>query len=360
MAVDNKTTESLPENFASVVDTLVNPQKQNTIKIAPPAQGEFKFETISYQGDGELGSVDGLTLDPDRETLWANVEQMAKLFGRKPNTITEHLRNIFREGELDEATVARKFPVTSAVGDSYSVLHYNLDVVLSVGYRVSSRQATKFRQWATAILKKYILQGYAINERRLEEDPSALKKLAAEVRILRTKEKNIYQAVRDCFKLSSSDYDPNSPRTRSFYSKLQDKFTYAITGETSAQVVLSRADGMKDFMGMTSTSTGRPTKSDAAVGKNYLNAEELYALHILCETFLLFAESKAIRGQPLTMKVMDEKFDQLLEVQGYPVFSAYGDYLKKAALQHAERELEVYRQRMRIEGKTLQGEKRAK
>ncbi len=356
MAKPPKDIDSVSDISANAVDALVSPKEPEQNKKAL-TQTEFNFETVSYHGNGELGDVDGITLDPDRETMWASTEQMSKLFGRKPNTITEHVRNIFKEGELDEATVAQKFRVTAKGGESYMVLHYNLDVVLSVGYRVSSRQATKFRQWATNTLKKYILQGYAINERRLEEDPRALKRLAAEVRTLRTKEKNIYQAVRDCFKLSSVDYDSKSQKRHSFYAKLQDKFTYAITGETAAQIVLSRADGMKDFMGLTSTKSGRPTKQDATVGKNYLDSEELYALHILCEQFLLFAESKAIRGQALTMKEMDEKFDQLLEVQGYPVFSEYGAYLKDAALAHAERELEVYRQRMRLEGKTLKGEK---
>lgn len=230
---------------------------------------------------------------------------------------------------------------------------------MSVGYRVSSRQATKFRQWATGILKSYILQGYAINERRMEDDPSALKRLAADVRTLRTKEKNIYEAVRECFKISSSDYDAKSKQTRSFYAKLQDKFTYAITGETAAEIVLKRADGMSEFMGLTATSAGRPTKKDAVVGKNYLNSEELYSLHLLCEQFLLFAESRAIRGQEITMTEMDTKFDQLLEVQGYPVFSEYGRYLKPESIEHAVRELEVYRQRVRIEGKNMDGNRKA-
>lgn len=360
MPKKDETIEPIPDNFANVVDTIVNPPQPEKEPQPVSTQTEMNFAQVSFQGDTELGAVEGLTFDPDRETIWGNTEQMAKLFGRSPKTINEHLRNIFKEGELDEASVARKFRITAEDGKNYSVLHYNLDVILSVGYRVSSRQATKFRQWATDTLKKYILQGYAIDERRLEEDPHALKRLAAEVRALRTKEKNIYQAVRDCFKISSSDYDSSSPHTRSFYAKLQDKFTYAITGETSCQLVLNRADGMKEFMGLTSTKAGRPTKADATVGKNYLNSDELYALHILCEQFLLFAESRAIRGQPLTMKEMDEKFDQLLEVQGYPVFSQYGEYLKHAAVAHAERELEVYRQRMRIEGKTLDGTKKLK
>lgn len=360
MPKKDDTIEPIPDTLDNVVDILVNPPIPEKEQPVVPVQTEMNFAQVSYQGDKDLGAVDGLNFDPDRETIWASIEQMSKLFGRAPNTITEHIRNIFKEGELDEASVARKFRVTAKDGKNYSVLHYNLDVVLSVGYRVSSRQATKFRQWATDTLKKYILQGYAINERRLEEDPHALKRLAAEVRALRTKEKNIYQAVRDCFKISSSDYDPASPRTKSFYAKLQDKFTYAITGETAAEIVLKRADGMKDFMGLTSTKSGHPTKADATVGKNYLQPDELYALHILCEQFLLFAESRAIRGQELTMQEMDEKFDQLLEVQGYPVFSEYGAYLKDAAVKHAERELEVYRQRMKIEGKTMDGRKKLK
>jgi len=249
-------------------------------------QGELHLEVVSFKGDGELGAVDALTLDPDRETMWASTEQMATLFGRSSKSINEHLRDIFKEGELDEASVARKLDITTSDGKTFKTLHYNLDVVLSVGYRVSSRQATKFRQWATEILKKYILQGYAIDERRLEDDPNALKRLAAEVRALRTKEKNIYQAVRDCFKISSSDYDAQSQQTRSFYAKLQDKFTYAITGKTSAQIVLGRADGRKDYMGLTATSSGRPTKKDEVEGKNYLKSDEHYALHIHCEQFL--------------------------------------------------------------------------
>ena len=177
---------------------------------------------------------------------------------------------------------------------------------------------------------------------------------------LRTKEKNIYQAVRDCFMISSSDYDAKAPQTRSFYSKLQDKFLYAITGQTASQVVINRADGLKDFMGLTSTKSGRPTKSDATVGKNYLDPDELYALHLLCEQFLLFAESKAIRGHVLTMKELDEKFDELLKVQGYDVFSEYRSYLKDAAMKHAEQELDRYRHRMKLEGRNVDGRKKVK
>ena len=181
-------------------------------------QGELSFETVSFSGDADLGPVENLTLDTDRDTIWASIEQMSKLFGKSPKTINEHLRNIFRDGELDEATSSRKFQIDVKGGRRYRVLHYNLDVILSVGYRVSSRQATKFRQWATDVLKRYILQGYALDERRLDEDPDALRRLAADVRTLRTKERNIYQAVRECFKISSSDYKSECQRKRDLFT----------------------------------------------------------------------------------------------------------------------------------------------
>lgn len=324
-------------------------------RVEGPRQGSF--ELVHYDGTGELGEVD-LGLDPTHETMWANIEQMAQLFGRAPNTINEHIRNIFRDGELDEASVARKIRVTAKDGKNYSILHYNLDIIISVGYRVSSKEATKFRQWATGILKAYITDGYALNESRLSDDPNSLRQLAAQIRRLRSSEKNIYQSVRDCFKISSTDYDNSARDTKSFYAKLQDKFTFAITDSTSSEIVLKRADGMKDFMGLTSTKSGTPTKQDARIGKNYLNPDELYALHILCEQFLLYAESRAIAGQELTMTQLNRKFDELLEVQGYPVFKEYKEYLADKARAHAEREFEVYRQRVRLENQNLGGARR--
>jgi len=256
-----------------------------------------------------------------------------------------------KEGELDEASVIRKFRITAKDGKDYKILHYNLDVMLSVGYRVSSKRATKFRKWANGILKAYITDGYAINEIRMADDSNALRTLAADVRRLRSGEKQIYEAVRECFKISSSDYDPKSQKTRSFYAKLQDKFLVAITGKTSSGVILERADHSKDMMGLTATKNGTPTLADAKTGKNYLFSDELYALHILCEQFLLFAESRAIRGLELTMSGMDGKFDELLKVQGHPVFEGYKTYLKDRAQDHARAELSAFKQRSRIERK---------
>lgn len=285
--------------------------------------------------------------DAGHDTIWASQAQMAELFGKDRDTIAEHIQNIFKSGELIEEAVTRKFPVTASDGKTYETKHYNLDVILSVGYRVSSAKATKFRQWATKTLKGYIVDGYAINERRMQEDPKALRGLAARVRELRSNEKQIYQAVRDCFAEVSTDYDGASNEARKFYAKLQDKFLWAVTEKTAAQIVLERADGTKPCMGITVNLDHMPKLGEAQVGKNYLQADELYTLHLLCEQFLLFAESKAIRGQTLTMAQMSAKFNELLETADYPVFPGYTDTLREKANNHATQELELFRQMVR-------------
>ena len=309
---------------------------------AVPPQGEL--ELVHYETQD---CASDFTFDPSNETVWATQQQMADLYRVASNTVTEHLKNIFREGELEEPAVARKFRATGKDGKFYNILHYNLDAVLSVGYRVSSKRATEFRRWATSTLRDYIVQGFALNEARLKDDPHALRKLAAEVRALRSGEVQIYQAVRDAFKLGSSDYDKDSPVTRSFYAKLQDKFLFAITGHTASEIILARADGKLDKMGLTAIGNKQPALSDAKIGKNYLDGDELYALHILCEQFLLFIESRALRGQNLTMTEMSEKFDELIKVQGHPVFREYRDYLKDRAMTHAQREFEAFKKQAR-------------
>jgi hypothetical protein len=276
---------------------------------------------------------------------------MATLFGRDTKTINYHLKTIFQEGELEEASVISKFEITAEDGKKYKTLHYNLDAILAVGFRASSRKAIKFRKWASSVLRAYIVEGYALNEARLADDTNALQKLAAQVRRLRSGEKVIYEKVRECFRIVASDYSASSPHTKSFYARLQDSFLYAITGQTSAQVILARADHRQDLMGLTSTKSGYPTLADATIGKNYLATNELYGLHILCEQFLLFAESAAVRGKTLTMTALSKAFDDLLKVQGHPVFQGYKTALRAIAEKHARKELGAYKQRMRLEVK---------
>lgn len=304
-----------------------------------PAQGEL--ELIHYEA---LGCASDFKLDPSNETVWATQQQIASTFGISASTVRGHLTNIFKEGELDEKAVARNFRATGQDGKVYRHIEYSLDAILSVGYRVSSKRATAFRRWATQTLKDYIVQGYALDEARLRDDPKALRDLAAKVRTLRAGEVQIYQAVREAFKIGSADYDKDSQHTRSFYAKLQDKFLFAITGKTASQIILERADGKLPNMGLTSLGNKNVVLTDTKIGKNYLDGDEIYALHILCEQFLLFIESRALRGEALTMAEMSRKFDELIVVQGHPVFREYRDYLKERAMAHAEREFIAYKE----------------
>lgn len=287
--------------------------------------------------------------DALNETVWATQQQIAELFERDANTIGEHLQNLFSEGELGREATTRKFRVVRPEGGravARDIDHYNLDAILAVGYRVSSKRATAFRQFATRTLKSYIIDGYAINERRLRGDPQALKELAAKVRELRAGERQIYAAVREVFKVSASDYSSSSQICKSFYAKLQDKFHYAVTGMVAASIILDRADGSLPNMGLISMRGPAPTLDDATVGKNYLDRDEIYTLHLLCEQWMLFVETKAFRGQRMTMRQLAEKLDELLALSDYPVFQEYKSYLKDHAVAHARRELAAYQRRM--------------
>jgi hypothetical protein len=307
-----------------------------------PKQGELElvhYEALECRAD--------FSLDPTNETVWATQQQIADAFGISTNTVGEHLRNIFREGELDEGATTRKFRAVGPNGKEYNYLHYNLEAILSVGYRVSSKRATAFRQWANGVLKSYLTQGFALNEARLRDDPKALRDLAAKVRAMRADEKNIYAAVRDVFALGASDYNKESPLVRTFYARLQDKFFHAVAGKTAAEIKLDRADHRKPAMGLTDMSGDYPKRKDIDTAKNYLNEDELYSLHILCEQFLLFVESKAIRGQTMTMSELSAKFDELIQVQGYPIFTGYKEYLVQRAKTHAHREYDAWLERTR-------------
>lgn len=309
----------------------------------PLAQGELPLEIIHYETPDCAADF---YLDPSNETLWATQQQIANAFGISPSTVRGHLQNIFKEGELDPSAVARQFRATAVDGRVYNYLQYSLDAVLSVGYRVSSKRATAFRRWATQTLKDYIVQGFALDEQRLRDDSNSLRDLAARIRALRSDERTIYSAVREVFAVGSNDYESNSSSARSFFAKLQDKFLYAITGNTASELILDRADHQLLNMGLQAMKGERPQMVDVVIGKNYLVPDELYALHILCEQFLLFVESRAIRGQTLTMAELAQKFDELIKLQGHPVFTEYKDYLVQKAKTHAVRELERYRNKL--------------
>jgi hypothetical protein len=308
------------------------------------------LEVVQYLRPGEAEPVD-FRFDPSNENIWATQAQIASLFGTKQPNVSTHIKNIFEEGELDQDSNIKKFNIA---GSSKPVTAYSLDAVISVGYRVNSKAATQFRQWANATLKAYIEQGYVLNERALRADPSKLNKLAAEVRALRAEEKQVYAKVRDCFKISASDYDPSSKEVRKFYALLQDKFHHAVTGMTSSKLVMDRADHTQENMGLQSISGKRPKTTEVKVGKNYLHREELYRLHLLSEQFLLFAESTALAGKKMTMASLHAQLDRLLTLNDYEVFPGYTDFLKQEAIRHAEVELKLYRVRLQVEAKGLE------
>lgn len=291
--------------------------------------------------------------ESEDQSIWATSQNIADLFGVDVSNARKHIRNIYSDEELEKTSTKAKFASVQKEGDREvtrpDVAHYNLDMILSVGYRINAKKAVKFRQWATKTLKTYIEQGYVINEKALRESPEKLNKLAAAVRALRSEEKQVYAKVRECFKICSSDYDPTSKTVRSFYALLQDKFHHAVTGMTSSKLILDRANHKSENMGMQSAKGGVPTLEDAKTGKNYLNNEELYRLHLLSEQFMLYAESTALTKRTMTMDSLHGKLDALLVFNDYPVFSGYEDYIKEEAISHARQELGLYKKRKKIE-----------
>lgn len=363
MPDDKKTIEPIDAPFDDVAKAMLGnapaidmdkflAKMKRARETANEMSSQIEMELVRF--DGENAHVD-LNFDWSHETVWSTQKQIADLFGRDRDTIGKHIATIFDEGELERDATTDKFAVVRREGGrdvSREVEHYNLDVILSVGYRVSSAKATEFRKWATQTLRRYITDGFALNETRLRSDPHALRDLAAQVRALRSEEKTIYEAVRDCFKVASIDYDKDSPKVRSFYARLQDKFLFAITGKTASELILERADAGKHNMGVTATKGALPTKQEAKIGKSYLQRDEIYVLHILCEQFLLYAESRAIRGQSMTMDVLARKLDELLKTNDYAVFAGYRDFLKDQAMIHAETEWKRF-QKMLADGSHL-------
>lgn len=293
-----------------------------------------------------------LRFEPSNQTIWATAQNIADLFNIDVSNARKHIVNIYEDGELEENQTKAIFALVRNEGGktvSREVPHFDLDVILSVGYRANSKKAVKFRQWATHTLRDYIEQGYVINEKALRESPEKLNKLAAQIRALRSEEKQIYAKVRECFKISASDYEPGSQTVKSFYALLQDKFHHAVTGMTSTKLVLDRAHHTYPDMGLQTMKGEFPTVEDAQVGKNYLSHEELYRLHILSEQFLLYAEATALAGRPMTMESLHNQLDRLLTLNDYPVFEGYQDYIKDEAIRHAKRELSLYKKRVKIE-----------
>ncbi len=300
-------------------------------------------EIVIYQSEDGNIKVDVLFQD---ETVWLSQEQMALLFGKGRTTITEHISNIFSEGELQEDMVCRKFRHTTQHGaidglyQTKEVKYYNLDVIISVGYRVKSRQGTMFRIWATQRLRDYIIRGYALNEERFKKGSSMnyFKELVEKIREIRIEEKIFYQQIKDIYK-TSIDYDPSDEMTLQFFKEVQNKLLWAVSEKTAAELIYYRANASLPMMGLTSTSTdSKVKKQDITIGKNYLQEDELKALKLIVEQYLAYAEAQALAHRPMYMKDWKERLDLILKLNERNVLEGPGKISHELAIEKAESE----------------------
>ena len=291
----------------------------------------------------------GIEVRYEDETIWLTQKLMASLFGVDVRTVNEHLKNIFERVELQEAAVIRKFRITAADGKEYLTQFYNLDAIISVGYRVNSLRATQFRQWATRVLREFAIKGYVLDKKRLENGAflgeDYFEQLLSEIREIRLSERKFYQKVTDIY-ATSMDYNRDAPTTRAFFAKVQNKLHFAIHGHTAAELIRHRADSAKEHMGLTTWENapqGKILKTDVAVAKNYLTQEELDALGRLVNAFLDLAEDRAIRKIPMTMEDWSKRLDLFLEVTERGILKNSGTVTADLACDYAESEFEKYR-----------------
>lgn len=292
---------------------------------------------------------DGIEVLYREDTLWLTQEAIAELFDKSRNTINEHLRNIFRRGELQEELACRKFRRVAADGKSYEKGYYNLDAVISVGYRANSVRATQFRQWCTAVLRQFAIRGYVIDRKRMENggfiSEDYFEHLLAEIREIRLSERRFYQKLTDIY-ATSIDYNREAPTTRKFFRKVQNKMHYAVHGHTAPELIMERADAAKEHMGLTSwekAPRGKIVKTDVVVAKNYLNKEELESMGRIVGAFLDLAEDRARRHIPMTMEDWATRVDKFLDSDDRPILKDGGSVSNEQARIHAETEFEKYR-----------------
>lgn len=296
---------------------------------------------IIYTTEDGLAKIE-TTFDGD--TVWLSIDQMAELFQRDRSVIGKHIRNIFKEGELQKESVWAKFAYTAADGKIYQVDYYNLDVIISVGYRVKSKRGTQFRIWATNILKEYMRKGFAMDDERLKNlgGGGYFKELLERIRDIRASEKVFYRQVLEIY-ATSIDYNPKAEISIQFFKKVQNKIHYAIHGQTAAEVIYNRADAEKEFMGLTSFSGKQPTLKEAVVAKNYLDEKELRAMGQLVSGYLDFAERQAEREQAMTMQNWAEHLDRILTMSGEQLLIGNGSVSHKQAVDKATGEYRKYK-----------------
>ncbi|HRN15760.1 MAG TPA: virulence RhuM family protein [Xylanibacter oryzae] len=282
-------------------------------------------------------------------TFWLTQKRMAELFGVEVNTINYHLKEVFKNGELQENSVIRKIRITAADGKNYQTNFYHLDAIIAVGYRVSSYQATQFRIWATNTLREFIIKGFVLDDERLKNGQAFGKdyfdELLERIREIRASERRFYQKITDIYALSS-DYDKNSPITKDFFTTVQNKLHWAITGKTAAEIIYTSADATKLYMGLTTwkqAPDGKILKSDVTVAKNYLSKAHVETLNRLVSAYLDLAEDRAKRNTLTTMQQWVDFLDRFLELSDYPILADNGKVTALEAKLKAEQEYEVFR-----------------
>ena len=280
------------------------------------------------------------------ETLWLTQAQMCELYQTSKSNVSEHIKHIFEDGELNEESVVRKFRTTAADGKEYLVLHYNLDMIIALGYRVRSIIATRFRQWATERLKEYIVKGFTLDDDRLKKlgGGSYWKELLERIRDIRATEKVMYRQILEIY-ATSIDYDPRAQVSQEFFKKVQNKIHYAIHGHTAAELIVDRADAEKEFMGLMTFKGTHPTLIEVKTAKNYLNEKELRAMGQLVSGYLDFAERQAEREQVMTMKDWVAYLDRILTMSGEQLLQGSGSVSHDEAMEHATTEYRKYKQR---------------
>jgi len=303
-------------------------------------------EFLIFTGQAGEKSIEARYED---ETIWLTQKLMATLFEVTVPTINEHLKNIFAGGELAQDSAIRKFRITAADGKKYSTQLYNLDAIISVGYRVNSVRATQFRQWATHVLREFAIKGFVLDKKRLENGTflgeDYFERLLEEIREIRLSERRFYQKITDIY-ATSMDYNKDAPTTHDFFAKVQNKLNFAIHGHTAAELIIKRADSQKDHMGLTSWANipdGKILKSDVSVAKNYLARDELESLARIVNAYLDLAEDRARRKIPMTMEDWARRLDLFLEFSEREILQDKGKITTEIAKAHAESEFEKYR-----------------
>ena len=299
-------------------------------------------EIVIYQTEDGLSRIEVNLKD---ETVWLSIDQMAELFQRDRSGIGKHVRNIFKEGELKKDSVWAKFAYTASDGKTYDVDFYNLDVIISVGYRVKSFRGTQFRIWANTVLKEYIIKGYAMDDNRLKGNGGGnyWKELLDRIRDIRSSEKVLYRQVLDLY-ATSVDYDPKSDESIQFFKIVQNKLHYAAHGHTAAEVIYERADAEKPFMGLTSFSGDLPALKDIGVAKNYLKEDELKILNNLVSGYFDLAEISAIEHKPMYMSDYVAQLDSILSSGNRKLLEGPGNVSHDQALDKAKREYRKYQE----------------